>query len=155
MDKEHKNRTLLLVLAVIAGILITAAHFVNKKNERLIVELENSMPKAPEVEVITLEENSLDKLNPGDRLIDAVIEAKSDPSKSFKIIRGDDTAEWQEGWDCYCVYNGTTFSCLDDLIKYVAPGNREWMEKYLSPEDIAMWEILFSHLHRSFRSGSD
>ena len=138
MDKEHKNRTLLLVLAVIAGILITAAHFVNKKNERLIVELENSMPKAPEVEVITLEENSLDKLNPGDRLIDAVIEAKSDPNKSFKIIRGDDTAEWQEGWDCYCVYNGTTFSCLDDLNKYVAPGNREWMEKYLSPEYIAV-----------------
>ena len=140
MDKEHKNRTLLLVLAVIAGILITAAHFVNKKNERLIVELENSMPKAPEVEVITLEENSLDKLNPGDRLIDAVIQAKSDPHKSFKIIRGDDTAEWQEGWDCYCVYNGTTCSSLEDLIKYVASGNREWMEKYLSPEDIAMWD---------------
>ena len=140
MDKEHKNRTLLLVLAVIAGILITAAHFVNKKNERLIVELENSMPKAPEVEVITLEENSLDKLNPGDRLIDAVIEAKSDPNKSFKIIRGDDTAEWQEGWDCYCVYNGTTCSSLEELIKYVAPGNREWMEKYLSPEDTAMWD---------------
>ena len=98
------------------------------------------MPKAPEVEVITLEENSLDKLNPGDRLIDAVIQAKSDPHKSFKIIRGDDTAEWQEGWDCYCVYNGTTCSSLEELIKYVAPGNREWMEKYLSPEDTAMWD---------------
>ncbi|MBQ1791961.1 MAG: hypothetical protein II008_17415 [Oscillospiraceae bacterium] len=92
------------------------------------------------MEVITLEENSLDKLNPGDRLIDAVIEAKSDPNKSFKIIRGDDTAEWQVGWDCYCVYNGTTCSSLEELIKYVAPGNREWMEKYLSPEDIAMWD---------------
>ena len=44
------------------------------------------------------------------------------------------------GWDCYCVYNGTTFSSLEDLIKYVAPGNREWMEKYLSPEDITMWD---------------
>ena len=69
----------------------------NKKNERLIVELENSAREAPKVEVITLEENSLDKLNPGDRLIDAVIEAKSDPIKSFKIIRGEDAAEWQVG----------------------------------------------------------
>ena len=141
MDKEHKPQTIIyLALIILVGILITAAHFVNKKNERLLAELENSVPKTPEVDVITIEESRLDELAPGDRLIDAVIEAKSDPNKSFKIIRGDDTAEWQEGWDCYCVYNGTTFSSLEDLVKYVAPGNREWMEKYLSPEEIAMWD---------------
>ena len=141
MNKEHKPQTIIyLALIILVGILITAAHFVNKKNERLLAELENSVPKTPEVDVITIEESRLDELAPGDRLIDAVIEAKSDPNKSFKIIRGDDTAEWQEGWDCYCVYNGTTFSSLEDLVKYVAPGNREWMEKYLSPEEIAMWD---------------
>ena len=141
MDKEHKPQTIIyLALIILVGILITAAHFVNKKNERLLAELENSVPKTPEVDVITIEESRLDELAPGDRLIDAVIKAKSDPNKSFKIIRRDDTAEWQEGWDCYCVYNGTTFSSLEDLIKYMAPGNREWMEKYLSPEEIAMWD---------------
>ena len=29
---------------------------------------------------------------------------------------------------------------MGGLIKYVAPGDREWMEKYLSPEEIAMWD---------------
>ena len=141
MDKEHKPQTIIyLALIILVGILVTAAHFVNKKNERLLAELENSVPKTPEVDVITIEESRLDELAPGDRLIDAVIKAKSDPNKSFKIIRREDTAEWQEGWDCYCVYNGTTFSSLEDLIKYMAPGNREWMEKYLSPEEIAMWD---------------
>ena len=136
MNKKLKPQTVLyLVLIVLLGILLMANHFVSKKNERLRAE-----QKTIVVDVITIEESRLDELAPGDRLIDAVIEAKSDPNKSFKIIRGDDTAEWQEGWDCYCVYNGTTFSSLEDLIKYVALGNREWMEKYLSPEEIAMWD---------------
>ena len=84
MDKEHKPQTIIyLALIILVGILITAAHFVNKKNERLLAELENSVPKTPEVGVITIEESRLDELAPGDRLIDAVIKAKSDPNKSF------------------------------------------------------------------------
>ena len=84
MDKEHKPQTIIyLALIILVGILITAAHFVNKKNERLLAELENSVPKTPEVDVITIEESRLDELAPGDRLIDAVIKAKSDPNKSF------------------------------------------------------------------------
>ncbi len=95
IDKKHKNRTLLLVLAIIAGILITAAHFVNKKNERLRAEQKTIVD-----DVVTIEESRLDELAPRDHLIDAVIEARVDPNKSFKIIRRDDTAEWQEGLDC-------------------------------------------------------
>ena len=84
-------------------------------------------------------------MEPSADLIKAVFQVKGiNEYRPFKIICGEDTAEWYDGKSGFCILNGEIIQTPQALMKYAhRPEHRKWQEETLTPEDLALWDELF------------